>query len=405
MRYLFRSFLPVCLSAVAISTFGNSLGTSAASTVSSPEAVKAFLAAHKAELARSPQLRSRLDALCRQRDCDASELFWYTDLEQAKAAAKASGKPILSLRLLGRLDEDLSCANSRFFRVAVYPDAAVNKVLRDRYILHWQSVRPVPKVTVDFGDGRKLERTITGNSIHYVLNPDGQVLEALPGLYGAGAFLKHLQRSEQFAKTYQQQPSNQRVNFLQQYHRDRLTQVQQQWAADLRSLGMKPPTLRSLGRSTAPNAIDAGRLAMTKAIAESPLVMPIVEIAHQNRQALTEITDQVQWLKLASRYAADAKLDQKSQQLVQRKKPTQTAAEFQKVVQSFEGAIALDSIRNEYLLHSQLHSWLSQGTGGTLDTLNARVYQELFLTPDSDPWLGLMAPDSFAAIEQDGILK
>jgi hypothetical protein len=168
---------------------------------------------------------------------------------------------------------------------------------------------------------------------------------------------------------------------------------------------MKPPTLRSLGRSTAPNAIDAGRLAMTKAIAESPLVMPIVEIAHQNRQALTEITDQVQWLKLASRYAADAKLDQKSQQLVQRKKPTQTAAEFQKVVQSFEGAIALDSIRNEYLLHSQLHSWLSQGTGGTLDTLNARVYQELFLTPDSDPWLGLMAPDSFAAIEQDGILK
>ncbi len=100
----------------------------------------------------------------------ACQLYWYTNLEQAKAAAKVSGKPILSLRLLGKLDQDLSCANSRFFRVALYPNAAISKELRDKYILHWQSVRPAPKITIDFGDGRKLERTITGNSIHYILD-------------------------------------------------------------------------------------------------------------------------------------------------------------------------------------------------------------------------------------------
>jgi hypothetical protein len=122
MRPLFISLLSVGLSASAIAA------TPLAS--SSSETVRAFLAAYKAELASSPQRRAELDALCRQRDCDASELFWYTDLERAKTAAKASGKPILSLRLLGRLDEDLSCANSRFFRVAVYPDAAVGKLLR-----------------------------------------------------------------------------------------------------------------------------------------------------------------------------------------------------------------------------------------------------------------------------------
>lgn len=404
MRHPFQVFFPACLSLVTISAFAHPVKAASLPSSASPEAVKAFIASHKAELAKSPALRSQLDGLCRQRDCDASELFWYTDLEQAKAAAKASGKPILSLRLLGRLDEDLSCANSRFFRVAVYPNAAVNQVLRDRYILHWQSVRPVPKVTVDFGDGRKMERTITGNSIHYVLNADGQVLEALPGLYGAGAFLKHLQRSETLAKTYQKQPANQRSSFLQQYHRDRLMQLQQQWATDLRALGMKPPALRSLAVSNPPNAVEAGRLAMTKAIAESPLVMSIVDIANQNRRALTDITDQAQWTKLAARYGEDAKLDGKSRQLVQRKKATQTARELDQVVQSFEGAIALDSIRNEYLLHSQLHSWLSQDAT-PLNTLNARVYHELFLTPDSDPWLGLMAPDAFSAIEQDGILK
>jgi hypothetical protein len=61
-----------------------------------------------------------LDSICQQKDCHASKLYWYTDLEQAKSAAQAQGKLILSLRLLGRLDEDLSCANSRLFRITLY---------------------------------------------------------------------------------------------------------------------------------------------------------------------------------------------------------------------------------------------------------------------------------------------
>ncbi len=85
--------------------------------------LEAFLTTHQAALAVTPRpaapLRAVLDQLCQQRDCYASRLYWFTDWEQAKAAAQASGKPILSLRLLGRLDEDMSCANSRFFRVAL----------------------------------------------------------------------------------------------------------------------------------------------------------------------------------------------------------------------------------------------------------------------------------------------
>src|SRR5437879_4333324 len=61
-------------------------------------------------------ISAALDRVGGQYDNYASGLYWYTDLEQAKAAARAASKPILSLRLLGRLDEDLGCANSRFFR-------------------------------------------------------------------------------------------------------------------------------------------------------------------------------------------------------------------------------------------------------------------------------------------------
>src|SRR5215212_5897657 len=103
-----------------------------------------------------------LDKVCAQKDCHTSRLFWYTDLDEAKAAAHALGRPILSLYMLGRLDEELSCANSRFFRVMLYSDPVIATILRDRYVLYWHSVRPVPLVTIDMGDGRKIQQTITG---------------------------------------------------------------------------------------------------------------------------------------------------------------------------------------------------------------------------------------------------
>jgi hypothetical protein len=120
--------------------------------------------------------RASLDAVAKQRDASASGLFWYTDLEAAKAEAARTGRHILSLRLLGNLDEEYSCANSRFFRTALYANAVVSDHLREHYVLHWKSVRPAPLVTIDMGDGRRIKRTITGNSIHYALDSDGTVL-------------------------------------------------------------------------------------------------------------------------------------------------------------------------------------------------------------------------------------
>lgn len=60
--------------------------------------VDAFWKTYQSELPTNPQLRASLDAICQQKDCDASRLYWYKDLETAKAASKETGKPILSLR-------------------------------------------------------------------------------------------------------------------------------------------------------------------------------------------------------------------------------------------------------------------------------------------------------------------
>ena len=66
------------------------------------------------------------------------------------------------------------------------PTPRSGALLRERFVLHWHSMRPVPKITIDFGDGRVLERTITGNSVHLVLDADGRRARRDPGPLGAG---------------------------------------------------------------------------------------------------------------------------------------------------------------------------------------------------------------------------
>lgn len=349
------------------------------------------------------RVSAALDAICQQRDCYASRLYWYTDLEQAKAAAKATGKPILSLRLLGRLDEELSCANSRFFRIVLYPNAEVSKVLRDRFILHWQSVRPVPKVTIDFGDGRKMETTVTGNSIHYILDSEGRPIDALPGLYGPQAFLQKLAQAEQAVKDYTKRTGAEREDFLRQYHRDRLAAIQANWAADLSKLGISsPPVLVKIPTlsDNPPTAQEAARIAISKTRVENPIITSIFSAASGNQKALTAATDQAIWGKIAQLHATQARLDKNSQALMRRKNPALQTP----VIQKFEESIALDTVRNEYQLHSQLHQWFIRGIGtNNVDNLNEQVYKELFLTPKSDPWLGLFPRNAYTAIENDGI--
>src|SRR5580704_3585487 len=133
-----------------------------------------------------------LDRLCGQFHAHTTLLYWFTDLDAALVEARRTRRPVLSLRLLGRLDEEMSCANSRFFRRLLYPEARINRLLRERFVLHWQTVRNVPKVTIDFGNGRRVQRTLTGNSLHLVLDGNGRPIDALPGLFSSDVFYRLL---------------------------------------------------------------------------------------------------------------------------------------------------------------------------------------------------------------------
>jgi hypothetical protein len=364
-----------------------------------PAGMEALLKLADAEpaVSKQPSFGATLDAVCAQKDCATSHLYWYTDLAAAREAARKSGKPILSLRLLGRLDEELSCANSRFFRAVLYANERVSQELRDRFVLHWQSERPVPKVTIDFGDGRRLVGTVTGNSIHYILDSKGRLVDALPGLYGPAAFLRHLGEAADEARALAALPDGIYPRRLAEYHRERIAVQDRELAADLGKAGFplfdlpevrqNPGTVEVAAASERTASKSAGEMGLLRA------VLPDLDALKAGSPELAA---------LAGFHAEDARLDEASRRHLMTKRGALVKDNLGPM-RRFETRIAEDTVRNEYLLHKGIHSWLAMARQvPDLAAFNAQVYAELFLTPASDPWLGLGPSELYSALTPAG---
>ncbi len=122
------------------------------------------------------------------------------------------------------------------------------------------------------------------------------------------------------------------------------------------------------------------------------------------------------WAKLAQRHAKDAVLDSASRALIDSKLPpaglagelavTKSVVEMPivRLVRNLQQAIALDTVKNEFLLHRQIHEWLATAPDTDLNSFNERVYAKLFLTPSTDPWLGLLPADGYSALDNGGVV-
>jgi len=348
------------------------------------------------------RISAALDAVSQQRNSYLSGLYWYTDLSEARKVAAQTGKPILSLRLLGKLTDELSCANSRFFRTVLYSNAAISATLRNEFILHWQTVRPVPLITIDFGDGRKLQRTITGNSIHYVLDSDGQIIDAIPGVYGPAAFERSLAATEILFGSLKGKTDVEKRRLLLEHYNLLNNKISLAWLADITKLGGKKPEGVSIQVNEKGEALSIMPLAVSKAISEASVLRAMTA----GSEALGRITDEETWNKIAAMHKNDAVLDEQSISLIKKQNPSLSSEQMTSLLSKFQNSIALDTVRNEYRMHTRLLAWLTNNTWrADVDKFNEKVYAELFFTPKTDPWLGLLMPDTYTAIDNSGVLK
>ncbi len=127
------------------------------------------------------------------------------------------------------------------------------------------------------------------------------------------------------------------------------------------------------------------------------------------------MSDEATCRTIALFHMADAQLDARSISFIKRKTQNAFMADGSKttpetalanLVQKLQMNIALDTARNEYLLHTKLHAWLTLNSlRDNVDALNEKVYAELFMTAASDPWLGLFSPETYMALENGGVVR
>ena len=155
----------------------------------------------------------------------------------------------------------------------MFSNPTVAKVMNESFVPHWVNVRDVPKVTIDFGKGRVLERTLNGNIATYICLPNGQTLDVITGLNDEATYLRRLKEGLELYRAIRKQPELQAGMATLRYHEAALSGGH---AAGIRALNKKhTPTI---GFTTVTYEGDLKGLAryeethaITKAVVEGPL--------------------------------------------------------------------------------------------------------------------------------------
>lgn len=122
----------------------------------------------------------------------------------------------------------------------------------------WQGLRAVPTVTIDFGNGNLVRRTLRGNIATYVCTKAGQVVDILPGIYEPRVFAAKLEQLQLLAKHLSQ--SREINKELIEYHRRSVRALK---------LGLEPGIYKE-------NKLDSRLLNLMKTKIESRTIAPFI---------------------------------------------------------------------------------------------------------------------------------
>jgi hypothetical protein len=129
----------------------------------------------------------------------------------------------------------------------LFSNKQVSNYINEHYEATWKSLRPVPKVAIDFGNGTVVNRTLNGNIATFICTADGTVLDVVAGMYQPEVFMQRLKLVESLAAELPADPAK-RKQFLTAYHKIEASRATNGiYNADLRDdIGPNGPRYRQI---------------------------------------------------------------------------------------------------------------------------------------------------------------
>lgn len=199
----------------------------------------------------------------------------------------------------------------------------------------WESLRPVPMVKIDFGNGTVVTRTLHGNIATSVCTADGQVLDMLPGIYSPDIYVERLYQFRLLANYSRQVCSRGIAAHVADYHHGQ---------ADALRKNAAPPVFINMDMSKA--AIESRIKAVLVPARTAGLEGTVVtQVARKGTSAVKDVAS---WEELAA-----------------------------------------DTLLNEKVRRLQIHEILERKGLARPDAITKSIYKEVLHTDLDDPYLGL----------------
>ena len=228
-------------------------------------------------------------------------------------------------------------------------DPEVIRLLSSEVIPVWESVGSVPKVTIELGNGRTLQRTLGGNIVTYILSPDGDVYDAYPGVYNPVHYVNEIRKTLDFVKTLKPPTNNQEVIA---WHR---TQFSEQVH------------------------VEQQRITLSKALVESPLLKALKVGPGRGGSKTRPNTNSSNFHDISKDPATVQELTEMLLK-IKTKDPHQLG----------RNVVEADSVNNMKLMRPAVHALYSNYTSlPKIETFGNVIYKELLHIPIDDPYLGL----------------
>ncbi len=232
-------------------------------------------------------------------------------------------------------------------RAVTLSNPEVIKFLTNEVVPYWESLGPVPKVTIELGDGRVIKRTLGGNVVTYLLSSEGNVYDAFPGVYTPEHYLFEIHKTLEAIKS---------DSDLLSWHRQELAAV---------------------------TKTEEMRMTMSKAVVESPLLKALGESNSSNETKETSTAFQKYTARLqdiSKQAATVAELRSSVLDSVQSNDPDEIG----------RAAVAIDSLNNLKLIRPAVHLLFSSYKKlPSAQECSDQIYEDILHIPIHDPYLGL----------------